>query len=251
MNKRLISRIALIVLGAVLIVLLAGAIWLAIPNPLLPEANSALRTTDGVRYSDDGGWMAFSPAAGTPRAGFIFYPGGRVSPAAYAPAAAAIAARGFAVYIVPMPFNLAFLGIGKAGDVQRAHSEIKRWAIGGHSLGGSMACEYVAQNPGAVQGLVLWASYPADSTDLSRLPLQAVSIYGSLDAGRDKMSSTLVRDHLPVGAQFVVIEGGNHEQNGYYTGQPNDPPATVSRDLQQARIVAATVDLLERIATVP
>jgi hypothetical protein len=34
---------------------------------------------------------------------------------------------------------------------------------------------------------------------------------------------------------------------GWYTGQPNDPPATISRQDQQDRTVAATIDLLQAI----
>ena len=45
------------------------------------------------------------------------------------------------------------------------------------------------------------------------------------------------------------IEGGNHEQMGWYTGQPNDPPATISRQEQQDRVVAATVGLLQTLGT--
>jgi hypothetical protein len=43
------------------------------------------------------------------------------------------------------------------------------------------------------------------------------------------------------------IDGGNHEQMGWYPGQPNDPPATISREEQQARIVADAIALLDRI----
>ena len=34
---------------------------------------------------------------------------------------------------------------------------------------------------------------------------------------------------------------------GWYTGQPNDPPATISREAQQERIVAATRQLLDEL----
>jgi hypothetical protein len=43
---------------------------------------------------------------------------------------------------------------------------------------------------------------------------------------------------------FVPIEGGNHEQMGWYTGQPNDPPATTARDEQQSQLVIATASFL-------
>jgi hypothetical protein len=48
-----------------------------------------------------------------------------------------------------------------------------------------------------------------------------------------------------------VIEGGNHEQMGWYTGQPNDPPATIPRADQQRQLVDATIALLEAIDTTP
>ena len=35
---------------------------------------------------------------------------------------------------------------------------------GGHSLGGSMAAQYIAGNPAAIRGLAFWAAYAA--TDL-------------------------------------------------------------------------------------
>jgi len=52
----------------------------------------------------------------------------------------------------------------------------------------------------------------------------------------------------PPDTVYTAIAGGNHEQMGWYTGQPNDAPATISRADQQAGVVAATVDLLGRIA---
>ena len=55
----------------------------------------------------------------------------------------------------------------------------------------------------------------------------------------------------PADAEFVAIEGGNHEQMGWYTGQPNDPPATISREDQQAQVAEATVALLDGVAGAP
>ena len=52
----------------------------------------------------------------------------------------------------------------------------------------------------------------------------------------------------PAAVTFDPIEGGNHEQMGWYTGQPNDPPATISREAQQERIVASTRGLLDELA---
>jgi hypothetical protein len=41
--------------------------------------------------------------------------------------------------------------------------------------------------------------------------------------------------------------GVTHVLWGWYRAQPNDPPATISREDQQAQVAEATVELLERI----
>jgi hypothetical protein len=38
---------------------------------------------------------------------------------------------------------------------------------------------------------------------------------------------------------------------GWYTGQPNDPPATISREDQQRSVAASTVALLQGLAAGP
>ncbi|MBM3259759.1 MAG: alpha/beta fold hydrolase [Candidatus Sericytochromatia bacterium] len=45
--------------------------------------------------------------------------------------------------------------------------------MGGHSLGGVVAASYAEAHPDRVAGLVLWAPYPADGTDLSVRSLRA------------------------------------------------------------------------------
>jgi len=108
-----------------------------------------------------------------------------------------------------------------------------------------MATSYIAAHPAAMDGLALWASYP--NADISALPIVATSIWGSLDAGAAKMGGPQARADLPPDATFIEIPGGNHEQNGWYTGQPNDPPATISREAQQAAVVAATLAMLAKV----
>jgi hypothetical protein len=239
-------RIVGAIAGIVALALIVGAIWFLQPQPLLPEATAALASTPTVEYADADGWLAYRPVGSTPTTGLIFYPGGKVEAAAYAPAAQAMAARGYATFVVPMPLNLAILGVDRALDVQAAHPEIEHWAIGGHSLGGAMAGQFLAAHPGAADGLFLWAAY--SSGDVSTQTLDAVSIYGSLDNGADSFSSPDNLAKLPPAAPTVVIGGGNHEQMGHYTGQPNDPPATIPRADQQAQAVEATVRLLETIS---
>jgi hypothetical protein len=244
--RRRTVGIALVVLVAVL----AGAFaWYVQPQPVLPEATASLASTPEVTFTDAPDGLEWAPAGDTPTTGLIVYPGGKVPPEAYGPAAQAIAAEGYLTVITPMPFNLAVFDIDAADRVRAAHPEIDTWVIAGHSLGGSMAAQHVANRPDAYAGLAFWAAYAA--TDLSALDLAASSIYGTLDAGADRMSGSEARAALPPDATFIPIEGGNHEQMGWYTGQPNDPPATITREDQQAQVVEATVALLDGVAGTP
>jgi hypothetical protein len=246
--RRWLRRLA-IALGIVaLLAILAGA-WYVQPQPNLPEAAAAMASTPVVTVSEDRGWIEFRPTASQPTTGFIFYPGGKVEPAAYARSAQAIAEAGYQVVIVPMPLNLAVLGANKADEVIAGYPDIEHWVIGGHSLGGAMAGQFARCQP-AIDGLALWAAFPNGDVS-AREDLEVLSIWGSRDGGAERFGSAATRATLPPDTRYVVVEGGNHEQMGDYTGQPNDPPATISRDVQQAQVQQATVDLLATVDALP
>jgi hypothetical protein len=245
MTRSRILKGILGVLATLLVVGVAGFLWYVQPQPLLPEATAALASTDTVTFSDDHGNLTYSPVGTSPTTGLVLYPGGKVPSAAYAPQARAIADLGYLVVVVAVPFNLAVFGIDSAGPVIAAHPEIRHWAVGGHSLGGSMAAQFIDSHPDKVDGLVLWASYSA--ADLSSDGLTVLSAYGTLDTGVPSYTSPANLAKLGSDVTLAVIDGGNHEQMGWYTGQPNDPPATIPRADQQAQVVAATVRLLDRL----
>jgi pimeloyl-ACP methyl ester carboxylesterase len=234
-----------------LALLVAGfAVWGETPSGPVPEALAALNTDDQVRVSSEE-WLVFMPASASPRTGFIFYPGGRVDYRSYAPQAHAIAAQGYLVVIPRMPLNLAVFDAGAAADVIAAYPEIQRWVVGGHSLGGSMAANFAAKHPGQVQGLVLWASYPAGSDDLSARDLAVTSIYGSNDGVADLDTVRAASALLPTDTTWVEISGGNHAQFGWYGPQGGDQPATIDPLAQQEQTVRATLALLERVENRP
>ena len=227
-----------------LIVLMGGfVLWGSTPAKPMPEALSAFQSDSQVTITA-GKWLIFEPVGVQPDTGFIVYPGGRVDYRAYAPQAHAIAAQGYLVVIVRMPLNLAVMDASAAEEVIAAYPQIKHWAVGGHSLGGAMAANFVYTHPGAAQGLVLWAAYPASSNDLSKSPLRVVSISGTLDglSTPEKIASSIPL--LPQDTVWVPIEGGDHAQFGWYGPQSGDNPATISREEQQAQVVRATLDLL-------
>ncbi len=226
--------------------------WARTPPAPMPEALAALQSDTQVQV-EGGGWYVFRPAAGAPQVGVIVYPGGRVDPRAYAPAARQIAAQGYLVVVTPMPLNLAVFASSRAREVIAAYPDIRHWVVGGHSLGGAMAAHFLALNavssaPAPVEGLFLWAAYPAQSDDLSRLPIQVVSVYGDQDGLATLEDIDAGRPRLPAGARYVVIQGGNHAQFGWYGPQPGDHPAQISREEQTRQVVQATLALLQELA---
>jgi hypothetical protein len=242
------TRKRLLWLGLLSVLLLAAgsAGWaLTGPGPE-PAALAALESDAGVQV-ETGRWLVFTPLDAAPRVGLVFYPGARVDARAYAPAARAIAAQGYLVVIVPMPLRLAFFNGNSAQAVRAAYPEIGAWAVGGHSLGGVAAAQFVDGHPDAVQGLVLWAAYPPEGADLSGRALAVVSVYGTLDGLALPGDVLAAVPQLPPSTLWVPIEGGNHSQFGRYGLQSGDNPATISPETQQARTVAATVEMLARI----
>ena len=215
-----------------------------------PEALAALHGDAGVTV-ELGRWAVFAPASAVPSTGFVFYPGGRVDWRSYAPAAREIARAGFLVVIAPMPLDLAVLGGNAADRVIPAFPSVTRWAIGGHSLGGVMAASYARRHEGLVAGLILWASYPAGSDDLSASSLRVASISGDRDGLSTPAEIAASRALLPASTVWTVIEGANHAQFGWYGPQKGDGEASITREAQEEAVVAASVALLRSLEAAP
>ena len=240
--RRIIFGIFVATVALVLIGVAGFLVWTSNPYQPMPEALAALESDSIVQVQKES-WLVFKPRASEPTTGFIFYPGGLVDYRAYAPAAKSIAAQGYLVVIVPMPLNLAFFDANRANDVIAKYPVIKRWAIGGHSLGGVAAAMFVKSNPNAVNAIAFWASYPAEGMTDSHVT--ALSIYCTNDGGINQLLAS--RNLMPASTRWVEIQGGNHAQFGYYGIQSGDGTASISREEQQKQTVSATVELLKQI----
>jgi pimeloyl-ACP methyl ester carboxylesterase len=238
------SRILLAVFGLLITLVVGFVAWGSTPAQPMPEGFVALQSNLQVTVTT-GNWLTFQPVGVQPSTGFIIYPGGRVDYRAYAPAAQAIARQGFLVVIVHMPLNLAVFKPGTAAGVIAAYPEIQHWAVGGHSLGGSMAANFVYNHPGVADGLVLWASYPATHNDLSRSGVRVLSISGTLDGLSTPAKIAASCALLPADTIWVPIAGADHAQFGWYGPQPGDNAAAISREEQQKQIIQATSDFLK------
>lgn len=167
----------------------------------------------------------------------IFYPGAGVEYTAYIPLLYEIAEKGSDVFLVKMPFNLAFFGVSRADEIVSSF-DYSRWYIAGHSLGGAMAAYYAYDNYDKLDGIIFLAAYT--TKDLTDKGLRALTVYGSEDGviSFDKMAAG--RNLLPEGSEEVVIEGGNHALFGLYGEQKGDGTAAVSAG-EQWRITAEAV----------
>lgn len=160
--------------------------------------------------------------------GFIFYPGAKVDPYAYAYLSEVDAN----VYIAKFPFEIAFLDIDVADEIIESNTQNSMWYIGGHSLGGVAASEYAKTNED-IADIIYLASYPAK--DMSTDTIPTLAFFGTNDG--------LVTDYeekiklLPVNNTVVTINGGNHAYMGDYGSQDNDNEASITIEVQHAIII--------------
>ncbi len=213
---------------------LACAVFLSSGYGAQKQAVAAMTNGQTIQ----GGHAVFgSPDA---ECGLIFYPGGLVDHAAYAPLMDALAREGWLCVLISMPLDLAVLNVNAAGGVQTQYPQVRRWAIGGHSLGGAMAASYAAEHAEDFDALVLLAAY--STADLTGTDLQVLSLYGSEDHVMNRDKYAQYQANLPASAREAVIEGGNHAGFGDYGAQKGDGMASITAERQ----VQITVDELTK-----
>lgn len=201
-------------------------------------ALEAMKSDMTVNVSQtDYGWIFDGPSE---KNAMIFYPGGKVEETAYAPLLHRLAGEGVDVCLVSMPLRLALLGINKANRVL-SETSYKSIYIAGHSLGGVAGALFAAENPEAVDGIILLASYPSKKLDES---LDTVMIYGSEDGVLDMQKYENSKELTPVNTREFIIEGGNHAQFGSYGHQESDGKATITADEQTEKTAGIITDII-------
>jgi len=247
-RRWLLIAVALVVMGAVGVV---GSWFQGREkrlSPADPIALTALESSARVQVSESPeGWYVFTPLAGTPRTGFIFYPGGECDERGYAELLHAIAAEGYLVVLVPMPLELAVFAPNSADDVIEAFPDIVRWAISGHSLGGAMAAHYVVGHPDKIQGLLFWDAYPPSSDDLSGYTGHVRLIHRSDSSGEPPDYYAQYVPLLPATMEYRALPGGIHINFGRFIPAERFRTAEVATlpiDEQHALVVKYTAEFL-------
>ena len=235
------KRLFVWLVAAAIVALVVGIVYFGTPLHGTPASIAAVEENPDVTVGQRGGAYVLEPATGEPSAGLVFYPGGRVHPNAYLASLAPLAAEADVQVIVPkMPLNLAVLDQGAASEYV-SEAGIDSWYVGGHSLGGAMACRYAHANTDAVDGLILYASYC--DRDVSASGLAVLSVTGSADTVLNWNAYERNLDKLPRDATVRELPL-NHSQFGSYRGQRGDDPSDLSYAVAHDRLADATLSWL-------
>jgi pimeloyl-ACP methyl ester carboxylesterase len=246
--RRRRERIAVWVVGLFVAVAAIGVGWAATPYHDARGSVAAVEADAGVTVerTDVGGYV-IEPTGASSETGLVFYPGARVHPDAYVGSLAPLAREAGVTVVVPkLPLNLAVVDYGLATTGLRSHAaeramathdDVASWYVGGHSLGGAMACRYAAGSED-VAGLVLYGSY-CDVDVSDRADLAVLSVAGEADGVLDWAAYEDSLANLPGSARVAVLPGVNHTQFGTYVGQ--DAPSGTTFETAHERLNAVAV----------
>ena len=218
-----------IITGIIVIGIVGLFIWANDSYKPQALAKEALISDNTVEVKIDK-FISFTPKNIEVTKGFIFYPGAKVDHESYAPLCRKIAEQGYEVVIVKMPMNLAIFSYNRGEKVIDEYSNIKKWVVGGHSLGGTMAAKFASENS-AVDGVVLLSSYPIGD-ELKSMGKEVLSIWGSKDGIVNFEKLIKSKEKLPEDTTYVEIEGANHSQFGDYGEQRGDDTPIINREEQ-------------------
>jgi len=232
MKKR--TKIVVLSIFTILILASGGFFVYASDYSHADQAAMAL-AQDQTQVTLQGDLLILDPAVPGDN-GLIFYPGGKVEAEAYLPLLDQLRDQGITCVLVKMPFNLAVFNKNGGEAAFDARPEIKRWLIGGHSLGGVMASSFAVDHPDQIEGVVLLGAYVYGGWS----PDKALTIYGSQDQVLDQTK-------VDYDTNVLVLEGGNHANYGNYGKQKGDGTATISATEQQRLTVEAILNFIGKV----
>ena len=199
-------------------------------------SEAVFQSNTEVRVVQTSDMLTFTPTQPYKKV-VIFYPGALVDPDAYAPLCRKIAQDGHQAILCKMPWRLATKGYRKIKETGVLNDPAKQYVLMGHSQGGKMAAQFVYENPGLIHQLVLLGTTHPRDIDLSASEIPMMKIYGSNDGVARVGKVERNKSKLPRTTKYVLIEGGNHSQFGYYGFQLGDSEASITREEQHQRIL--------------
>ncbi len=219
-----------------------GQLWPLVVRAPLVVGQDAISDSSSrearVSVEEAGGRnLVIRPASGDGRVLLVFYPGGLVRPQAYEWLGRALAADGVMTVVPEFAGDLAVTGINRANDLIERYAAGRPVVVGGHSLGGAMACDYASRHVRDLAGLLLEAAYPADNVTVHGVRTLVLTAEHDGLATFDKVDAS--RPRLDPDTTFATVPGSVHAFFGRYGPQSGDGTPTVSRaDAEAAMLVA-------------
>ncbi len=253
-NKNRKSKRLLISLIVILSIVLASVIgWFCYVGNYYradDEAKSYLTSTQDVTVTKTSDLIEgreltiFEPTSSYTKA-FVFYPGGLVEYSAYSPLLFKLAEQGILCINIKVKDNLAILDINAAEGIKDLYPNIISWYIGGHSLGGVCASQYVDSSNDVYNGIILLAAYSA--VDLKDNNVDILSLYGTCDGvmNKEKYDESMENYDLSKFTEFVIT-GGCHAYFGSYGAQDKDGTPTITKDDQLSQTVTQIVSFVNK-----
>ena len=228
-KHRSIKILTNIIISVLLILILTCALLTAKGYPADSVAAFAMNSTDTVTVKNEKTDLHIFECD-EPTAGLVFYGGARVEYTAYAPLMKELANNKILCILVSSPLDFALANVNAPEGITAKFPQIKKWYIGGHSMGGTAAGMYIAKHPGEFDGIVLLASYVSD--DIHDKINEAISVYGSNDGVFNRQRYSLFMKNLPDDINELEIIGGNHAGFAFYGDQDRDKKADITKEEQ-------------------
>ncbi len=202
------------------------------------EVNDYLVSNSGVKVYNYDNYYLFDGKGS--EIAFVFYPGAKVEEKAYAKILFELSKNEIDCFLIKMPFRFALFKTNAIENISNINNYSKIY-IGGHSLGGIAASEYVKNNYQRINGLVLLGSYSN-----SKLPdgLSVLSVYGSNDNILNREYYERSKNNLPKFYNEEIINGGNHAYYANYGDQEDDGTALISKEKQQNATINAIYNFI-------
>ncbi|MET3727120.1 dienelactone hydrolase [Fictibacillus halophilus] len=239
--KRIIKKAFLVIAVLFVCALIGFFVW---TQQTYEPTKELLSSVGDIEREDD--WVTFKPSGTNKEVGIVLYPGAKVEPEAYGYLGKSLSEAGYTVGIPKFNLNLAMIEANKAEEWIKQNPSIKKWFIGGHSLGGVSAATFADENPDVITGVILLASYPANGDDFSKKDTPILSIYAEKDGLTTKEKIEKTKRLLSRETVLFEIKGGNHAQFGMYGEQKGDHPADISAQAQQDIIAVEMIKWLEK-----
>ncbi|WP_207505130.1 alpha/beta hydrolase [Telluribacter humicola] len=202
-----------------------------------------LRSDAAVEVTETEDYISFTPTSTSSKV-LLFYPGALVDPVAYAPLCRKVAASGCPVYLIKMPWRLALNGYTKPKEIGLLGDTTKQYLLAGHSQGAKMAAQFVYENPSLIDKLILLGTTHPRDIDLSTSQIPILKIQGTHDGVAAVEEMNRNKSKLPSTTKYVLIEGGNHTQFGFYGYQLGDSEASISREQQQQMVLDSIISFV-------